>query len=215
MKTAIVLGSTGLIGSGLVPLLQASPHYGSVVLLNRRPSGHAYSKISERIIDFEAPDLAGVTGDDLYCAFGTTRRKAGSPAMHHKIDCEYPALLAALLRSRGIKRMALVSSVGADPTAANFYLRTKGELEQKILELGFEQVVIARPYFLIGRRNEFRLGEEAAILLSKLLSPILLGAAQKYRGVEAGAVARCLVETMNAGGAGVRFVESDVIRRFE
>jgi uncharacterized protein YbjT (DUF2867 family) len=211
MKTAIVLGSTGLIGSELVPLLEASPHYSSVLLLNRRPSGHASAKVSERIIDFEAPDLVGVTGDDLYCAFGTTRRKAGSEAAQYKVDYEYPALVSELLRGRGVRRMALVSSVGADVKATNFYLRTKGRLERRVIELGFEQTVIARPSFLIGRRTEFRLGEEAAILLGKLLSPFLVGSARKYRGVPASAVARCLVQAMNKDGSGVQFINSDEI----
>src|SRR5688572_20245818 len=129
MKTAIVLGSTGLIGSELVKLLQASPHYASVVLLNRRPSGHVHPRISERIVDFEAPDLTGLCGDDFYCAFGTTLRKAGSPAALHRIDCEYPTRIATGLKQRGVRQVLLVSSVGASSRAASAYLRTKAQLE--------------------------------------------------------------------------------------
>jgi uncharacterized protein YbjT (DUF2867 family) len=214
MKAAIVLGSTGLIGSELVKLLQASPHYSSVILLNRRPSGHVGSKISETIIDFAAPDLSGTTGDDLYCALGTTRRKAGSESAQYQVDYEYPALIAARLKTQGVKRIALVSSVGADVQAGNFYLRTKGKLEETIIGTGFEQTVIARPSVLIGQRAEFRLGEEAAILFLKLLSPLMIGGLRKYRGIEASTVARCLVRGTNSGPAGVRFVESDKIQGF-
>ena len=212
MKTAIVIGSTGLVGSELVKQLQASPHYSSVVLLNRRPSGSAQPKVSERILDFNAPDLAGVWADDFYCALGTTLRKAGSQAAQRQIDCEYPTMIATSLRNQGVKRIALVSSVGADAKAASFYLRTKGRLEENIIGLGFEQTVIVRPSFLIGRKNEVRMGEEAAILLMKLLSPFMFGALRKYKGIEASKVALCMVKAANSGAVGVRFIESDQIQ---
>lgn len=213
MKTAVVIGSTGLIGTELVRQLQASPHYRSVLLLNRRPSGHGQSKVAERIVDFDAPDLAGVSADDLYCALGTTRRKAGSEAAQYKVDYEYTAVIAARLRKQGVRRIALVSSVGAAPKATSFYLRTKGQLEETIIGLGFEQTVIVRPSVLIGRRTEFRMGEEAAILLLKLLSPVMVGGLRKYRGIEASLVARCLVRAANSGIPGVQLIESDKIRQ--
>ena len=210
MKTAVVIGSTGLIGAELVNQLQASPHYGSILLLNRRPSGYTQSKVSERIIDFNAPDLAGVTGEDFYCALGTTQRKAGSQAVQARIDYEYPVTIAALLRNQGVKRIGLVSSVGADAKAGRFYLRTKGRLEEAIVGLGFEKTVIARPSFLTGRRSEFRLGEESALFALKLLSPFMVGALRKYRGIPASAVARCLVQAVNSGTPGARVIESEL-----
>lgn len=210
MKTAIVLGSTGLVGSELVKLLEASPHYDSVLLLNRRPSSHAkQGKVAERVIDFEDPNLDGISGDDLYCALGTTARKAGSEAAQHRVDYEYPVALATRLRNQGVQRLALVSSVGANAQAANFYLRTKGQLEDKLISLGFAQTVIARPSFLLGRRGEYRTGEEAAILLLKLLAPLALGSLRKYRPITADQVARSLVQAAGTGAAGVWVLEYD------
>lgn len=213
MKTAIVLGSTGLIGAELVRLLQASPLYRSVLLLNRRPSGQAQPKVVEKIIDFDAPDLAGVTGDDLFCAFGTTRRKAGSAAAFERIDCAYPTAIATRLRQQGVTRIFLVSSVGANARAAGLYLRTKGKLEENIIALRFAQTVILRPSFLIGHRTEFRRGEEAAIALMKLLSPLMLGPLRKYQGIAASQVAHRLVQEANTATPGVRFIESDAIQQ--
>jgi uncharacterized protein YbjT (DUF2867 family) len=207
MKTAIVLGSTGLIGSELVQRLQASPAYSAIVLLNRRPSGIVHPKVTERIIDFDAPDLSGLSGDDLYCALGTTSRKAGSREAQHKIDCEYPTTIATRLRDQGVKRMLLVSSVGADRQAAGFYLRTKGLLEQNLIKLQFEQLVIARPSFLLGRKGEFRLGEEAAMLLMRALSPIMLGPLAKYRAIEASKVASGLMRAADTQASGTRYID--------
>ena len=209
MKTAIVLGSTGLIGSELVSLLEASPHYRSILLLNRRPSGRELGKVSERLIDFEAPDLAGLSGDDLYCAFGTTRRRAGSAAAFQRIDCAYPTTIATHLREQGVTRVFLVSSVGAKTGASGLYLRTKGQLEANLIGLGFAQTVIARPSLLLGQRSEFRLGEKTAAVLMKGLTPFMVGALRKYRPVAAASVARCLVQAAEAGEPGVRFIASD------
>lgn len=212
MKTAIVIGSTGLVGTELVKELQASSDYSKIVLLSRRSVGFRDSKVVEKIIDFAAPDLAGVSGDDFYCALGTTRRKAGSVAAQYQVDYEYPVNIASRLRAQGVSRVFLVSSVGAKAGSSNFYLRTKGQLEDTIIKLGFEQIVIARPSFLIGRRPEFRTGEEVALRLMKLLSPLMVGTLRKYRGIEASLVARCLVRVAESGGTGVRYIESDRIR---
>lgn len=215
MKTAIVLGSTGLIGSELVRLLVASPLYSSILLLNRRPSSHSHPKVSERIIDFDAPDLAGIAGDDLFIAFGTTLRKAGSQAALQRIDAQYPTAIATGLKQQGIKRIFLVSSVGADMKAAAFYLRTKGQLEQAIIALGFAQTVIARPSFLLGRTGEFRFGEEAAMLAMKLVSPLMIGSLKKYRAIQASQVARSLVQAAASESTGIQLLDYDQMQRLK
>ncbi len=211
MRTALVLGSTGLVGSELVKLLTTTDFYSSVLLLNRRASGYAHPKISESIIDFDAPALDDIRGEDLYCALGTTLRKAGSEAAQFKIDCEYPTTIARRLREQGTGQILLVSSVGADPQASNFYLRTKGQLEENIIGLGFESTVIVRPSLLLGARGDFRAGEVAASLVMKVLSPLMLGSLRKYRGIEASKVAARMVKEAKSGTAGVRIIESDRI----
>jgi uncharacterized protein YbjT (DUF2867 family) len=211
MKTAIVIGSTGLIGSELVHQLLGNSNYSKVVLLNRRASGLTHSKLTERIINFDAPDLNGVNGEDLYCAIGTTIRKAGSKEAQYKIDCEYPSTLAALLKPQGVKQILLVSSIGADETASNFYLKTKGQLEKNIRDLDFESTIILRPSILLGKRKEFRLGEKIAIVLMQLLSPLMQGSFKKYRGVQAAKVAAKMIASANSGSKGLQIIESDNI----
>lgn len=212
MTTAIVLGATGLVGSELVNVLQVTPFYSSVQLLSRRPSGHAHPRISERIIDFDAPKLDGISGTHLYCALGTTLKKAGSKAVQFRIDCEYPTTIATQLKNQGVTRMILVSSVGADAHANNFYLRTKGQLEANLIALGFESTAIFRPSILLGRQTEFRFGEHAAMLLLNVLSPLMLGPLSKYRGIDARRVAERMVQVAQSDVRGVRYFEFDQIR---
>ncbi len=127
-KTALVIGATGLVGSTLVPLLLASPSYAKVVLLVRRPLPLAHAKLVQSVIDFDQPDASLVQGDDLFCAIGTTLKKAGSQAAQYQIDCTYPHELAKLAQANGCQQFILVSSIGADAQSGNFYLRTKGDL---------------------------------------------------------------------------------------
>jgi uncharacterized protein YbjT (DUF2867 family) len=212
MKTAIVIGATGLVGSELLTLLLASAEYASVLVLSRRSSRLAHAKLTERRIDFDAPDLRGITGDDFFCAFGTTLRKAGSKEAQRRIDCDYPTTLASLLKRQGVRRMFLVSSLGADANARSFYLNTKGKLECNIIGLDFDRTVIVRPSVLVGNRPEFRRGEEMAIRVMSVLSPLLRGRLAKYRPIEASAVARCLLQQAASHTSGLSIIESDQLR---
>lgn len=211
MKTAVIIGSSGLVGSHLCDQLLDSPHYSRVILFNRRPTEIKHSKLEEKIIDFDKPDLKGLTADDVFCAIGTTIKKAGSKEAQHKIDCEYPSRLAAILKEQGAKQFLLVSSIGANAASANFYLRTKGELENNIKALGFETSIIIRPSFILGQRKEFRLGEKIGIVLMRILSPLMLGSLKKYRGVNAEAIASKLLVCANSGLSKHLVVESDAI----
>ena len=211
MKTAIIIGATGLVGSTLVEQILENPTYSKVVLLLRKPLNISYSKLIQEVIDFDNPDASKIMGDDLFCAMGTTLAKAGSKEAQYKIDCTYPFEIGKIAKTNGVKQYILVSSLGANLQSSNFYVRTKGDLEQKIKSLGFQNFVSLRPSFLLGNRKEFRLGEKIGVVLVKILSPLMLGGLKKYRGIEASKVAKSMQSLANQGLMGVHFVESDKI----
>lgn len=210
-KSALLLGATGLVGSHLLQQLLESPHYARVVAFTRRPMEMQHPKLHQEILDFDHPDLSKIKGDDLYCALGTTLAKAGSKEAQYRIDCTYPFEIGQIARQNGTRQYLLVSSVGADAKSSNFYLRTKGDLEEKIRGLDFEHFVSARPSFLMGERKEFRLGEKIGIVLAKIFASLI---PRRYRGIEAAKVARALIVKANEGGRGVEFVESEVLHGF-
>jgi uncharacterized protein YbjT (DUF2867 family) len=210
-KTALVVGATGLVGGHLVAQLLENPAYTTVVALVRRPLGLSHPKLRQEIFDFERPDADKVKGDDIFCALGTTLRKAGSEEAQRRIDCTYPAEVGRIARQNGVRQYLLVSSLGADASASNFYLRIKGELEQNIQSLGFECFISARPSILLGNRNEFRLGERVGIALARLFAPLI---PRRYRGIQAAKVAAALVALANEGRQGTHFVESDFLQNF-
>jgi uncharacterized protein YbjT (DUF2867 family) len=201
-KTALLVGATGLVGGQLLRQLLDSPHYHRVTVLARRPMLDNHPKLHSVVFDFAKPDAALVQGDDVFCALGTTLAKAGSKSAQYQIDCVYPASIGQLARANGAQRYLLVSSVGADAASSNFYLKTKGDLEQQVAAMGFERFVAARPSFLLGQRAEFRLGERVGIAVARLLGPLLVGSFKKYRGIEAAQVAAALLRFANDGQNG-------------
>lgn len=210
-KTALVIGATGLVGAELVRQLLDSPHYKQVIALVRRALPLEHPKLRQEIFDFDHPDAAKVHGDDLFCAMGTTLAKAGSKEAQYKIDCTYPVEVGKIARANGVKRYLLVSSIGADARSGNFYLRTKGDLEETIAGLGFEAFVSARPSFLLGDRQEFRLGEKIGIVLVEAFRFMI---PKKYRGIQAAQVAAALIAWANQDFTGIQYLESDALQDY-
>jgi uncharacterized protein YbjT (DUF2867 family) len=210
-KTAIIIGATGLTGTALLNQLLEHPAYNLVTVLVRREMPLQHPKLKQVIFNYDAPDASLIQGDDLFCAMGTTLAKAGSKEAQYKIDCTYPAEIGRLAKANGVKRYLLVSSVGADAHSSGFYLKTKGELEQKIQALGFERFVAARPSFLLGNREEFRFGERVGIVIAKIISPLLLGGLRKYKGIDVSDLASALIRMANDGKTGIEFPEFDAL----
>jgi uncharacterized protein YbjT (DUF2867 family) len=206
----VVAGATGLVGGQCVRILGASAEYANVIALVRRKTGLASQRIEERVVDFNRfEELSFETEADVYCALGTTIRKAGSKAAFLRVDFDYPVTLARRAAALGARRFLIVSSVAADPASPNFYLKTKGEMEREIAALPFDAVHIFRPSFLIGEREESRPGEKAGIVLARLFWFALIGPVRKYRAVPAEAVATAMVRAAVRGTNGVHIHHYD------
>ena len=211
-RSAVVAGGTGLVGEGLLRLLQADAMYHHVTSLVRRERP-AVPGVTSQLVDFERLeelDLPAV--DDAFCCLGTTRRAAGSAAAFRRVDLDYVAAFARLAKRAGALRFMLVSSVGASSGSRFLYPRTKGECEAAVSAVGFKTVVIVRPSFLVGTRIEHRPGEAVAQRLAQAMSPLLLGPLRKYAPVDAFAVANTLVRAAATAPAGISIIESEAIR---
>lgn len=149
----------------------------------------------------------------MFIALGTTIRKAGSQAEFRRIDLELPLHLAAEAAKAGAEQLVVVSSVGADPRSRNFYLRTKGELEQELTKLPFRAIHIFRPSLLIGTRHEFRLGEALAMWIAPALNLLTLGRLRRYHSAKADMVGRAMVAAAQQGSSGTHIYEYDDIAR--
>jgi uncharacterized protein YbjT (DUF2867 family) len=194
VNTSMVAGATGLVGRQVVEQLTAQRK--PVIALTRRPVADFPNGTEQLLVDFNAL-LGGAelpACQHLYVCLGTTIRRAGSRAAFRKVDIDYAVVIAKRARASGATRLTLVSSVGANVRSANFYLRTKGEVEEALLGLGFASVDIFRPGLLTGARSRRRMLEGIAQNMAKVVDPILVGGLRRYRSVPADKLAAAMVE---------------------
>jgi len=212
-KTAILFGATGLVGSELLGMLENDSRYSKIKVFGRSKPKFTSEKVELFLGDLRNPErlATNLTGDELFICLGTTIKVAGSREEFRRIDLELPAKVAAMAHANGVETAVVISSLGANSTSSNFYLRTKGEMEQKIIALNFGKVAFMRPSLLLGDRAEFRLGETISKYAMKAFGFILAGKLKRYRPVQATAVAAAMHKTANESFSGVRFVESETI----
>ena len=215
MKTALIIGSTGLVGSHLLNLLLDSNDYLKVITFVKRDQGIKHQKLTQHIIDFDKPETYKelVVGDDFFCTIGTTIKKAGNKEAFRKVDFEYPRQFATFALQNKVKQFLIVSSLGADANSGNFYLKTKGEIQDFLKECNFESVSILQPSLLLGNRTEFRLGEKIGAFFMKTLSFLFLGNLKKYKAIEGKTVAKALLITAQKNYKGFHIIESDSIQK--
>ena len=214
-KTAVLLGASGLVGGYCLQTLLADSRYARIVLLGRRELVAArHPRLAQKVVDFDALAQADFAGtDEVFCALGTTMRKAGSQQGFLRVDVDYPLSAARLSRQAGAKQFLLVSSVGADAAAKNFYLKTKGQLEQEIGKLGFKALHVFRPSLLLGKREEFRLGERIAMATLPLLNFAMAGRLRRYRAIPAASVGKAMVAAARQEKSGMFVYEYEAIRK--
>ena len=198
MKTAIVIGASGLVGSFTTLKLLKDERYQKVKVFVRNTIDISHPKLEEHIIDFDKIEVwkEFLTGDELYSALGTTIKKAGSKEAQFKVDYTYQYDVAKAAAENGVKKYLLVSSAGANYKSSNFYLRTKGSLDEKVQQLNFDQIFIFRPSILVGLRSEKRLGESIGIKIAGTITKII-PALKQYRPIEASQVAEAMIKSAN------------------
>jgi uncharacterized protein YbjT (DUF2867 family) len=214
-RTALLAGSSGLVGRALLPLLLASSAYGQTHALVRRalPDSAASSRLTMHVVDFNAlTSLPPV--DDVYIALGTTIKVAGSEAAFRLVDFDAVVNTARAARAQGATRLAVVSALGADVKSKVFYNRVKGEMQAAISDMGYISVVMAQPSLLLGNRTALgqpkRSGEEWAM---RLLGPLMGWVPRSVRPIAATSVASAMVSAMMEARPGVRILSSAQMQR--
>ncbi len=189
----------------LLNTLLDEPDYTRVYALTRRPLGKEHPKLANRTVVFErlGDQLKGLTVHDAYCALGTTIAAAGSQEAFRAVDVDAVLYFARAARAAHATRFVVVSSVGASSSSRKFYLRTKGEMEEAVSDLGFTSVDILQPSLLLGPRKALRPLEITGRIFAPLLNPLLTGARESYRAIPAETVARAMLGASRRGGRGI------------
>ncbi|MBD8037624.1 NAD(P)H-binding protein [Solibacillus sp. A46] len=193
MRSALVVGATGLVGSALVKLLCESDEYAAVNVLSRRPLDFSHPKLDVKICEFDQIDECDFEfAHEVFCCLGTTMKKAGSKEQFEKVDFEYPLTVAALAKNKGVGHFIVISAMGANEKAFAYYSRVKGNLERELINMDFPKLSIVRPSLITGNRPEFRLGETVGEKLLKVLNPLLVGPMKKVRSIPAKQIAKAM-----------------------
>ena len=190
---AILIGATGLIGKALLKELLSDNSYTEVRVLTRRTTGAHHDKLTEDLIDFDQIKDSGLElkSDVLFSTLGTTMKTAGSKERQWAIDYDMQFNAAQLASDAGTQKLVLLSSAGATAKSKIFYSRMKGELDEAVQKLNFDQVSIIRPSMLAGKREEFRWAE-------KIFTPLMYAFAwipgiRKYRPIKDVTVAKAMI----------------------
>jgi len=213
-KKAIIAGASGLTGSELLDILLNSAAYNEVLVLVRKELSVNHPKLSQLVVNFDDPESfsEAITGHALFCCLGTTRKKTPDLTVYRKIDHDYPLQLAQLCKQNGVEQYHLVSALGADAGASNFYRKIKGETERDITDAGLTALCIYQPAFLMGKRTEHRPVERFLEPIMKVIDVLLIGSLKKYRSIAARTVAQAMYNQSLKNINGVHTYPSDIIK---
>lgn len=217
MRTALVVGGSGLVGRFCLQALLEALSYERIISVARRELPDVpHPKLEQRVLpleSFNSLELPRI--HDVFCALGTTIRKAGSQQAFRHIDHDLPLAVAQHALKFGAEQFILVSSVGADSKSKNFYLRTKGELEDSLKSLPFKATHFLRPSLLLGERKERRPLESISISATRVLQFLFVGPLQRYHPISAVAVGNAMLAAAQANGNGCLVYEYDDIMRLQ
>ena len=196
MKTALIFGSSGLIGSHLLNIILKSNNYSKIKLFVRSMPKNNDSKVEFIQTDFTNLEKHkdSIVGDDCFFCIGTTRKDAPDKNEYRRIEYEIPVSVAKIAKSNSVNSFIYVSSLGANPKSSGSYLKNKGQVEEELKNISFSKLAVIRPSILLGNRKTIRLGESIGIFLMKTLSIFFLGNLKKYKPIQAKYVAKAMIE---------------------
>lgn len=207
MTRVLLAGATGLVGEATLQRALASARVQQVVAPTRRPLA-PHPKLFNPVVDFDAlpADADWWRVDAVACALGTTIRDAGSQEAFHRVDHDYPLVIARHAHAHGATTFALVSALGADAGSRVFYSRTKGEVEEAMAAIGFTSLTLLRPSLLGGERTQQRAGERLALRVLGALDGVVPA---RFRIVPAQRVAEALLRAVLDAPPGRHVIPSD------
>ena len=195
MKTALIFGSSGLIGGHLLDQLTKNNNYNKIKIFVRLELEINDPKVEVIKVNFKNLEnhKEDIKGDDCFFCIGTTKQNSPDKNEYQRVELEVPKQIAQIAKSNLVNSFIFVSALYANPKSSGDYVRFKGLVEEELKELNFPKLGIMRPSFLIGNRKEKRASETIGIFVFKLLSPLLLGPLKKMKPIHSETVAKAMI----------------------
>ena len=217
MKTALLFGSSGLVGGHLLNKLIKDTNYSKIKLFVR--SDPEISDLKVEIIKTDFNNLQNhkedIKGDDCFFCIGTTKKNSPNKDEYRRIELDVPKEIAQIAKSNFINSFIFVSALYANYKSSGDYVKFKGLVEEELKKLNFPKLVLMRPSFLMGDRKEKRVGEKIGIFVFKLLSPLLLGPLKKMRPIHSETVARAMIIVIQNDIQKTTFESNEIVETFK
>ena len=217
VHNVVIVGASGVVGARVLHHLLDHPLVGRVTAIGRRPLLQKHAKLVSVVANLSSSSsICTVTPDEVtvaFCCLGTTMKAAGSKEAFRAIDHDAVIAFATAIHQKGGKRFVLLTSAGASTTSGNFYLKTKGAVEDAVADIGFESFVTLRPSILDdgGKRQEQRLGEQVVLPVARAIFS-LIGKTHRWAPIGIDVVGTAMVRLgFDATNQRVRVIESDQI----
>ena len=212
MKTALLFGASGLVGSHVLNQLISNNNYSKIKLFVRSSINMSDPKIEIIQTDFNNLEnhREDIKGDDCFFCIGTTKKNSPDKNEYKRVELEVPKQIAQIAKSNLVNSFVFISSGYADPKSSGDYLKFKGEVEEELKRLNFPKLGIMRPSFLLGDRKEKRIGEKIGIFVFKLLSPLFLGPLKKMKPIHSATVAKAMITITQNDSSKIIFESNEI-----
>ena len=217
MKTALLFGSSGLVGGHLLNQLIKDNKYSKIKLFVRTDPEISDPKVEVIKTNFNnlQNHKEDIKGDDCFVCIGTTKKNTPDKDDYRKAELDIPKEIAKIAKSNLVNSFIFVSALYANPKSSGDYVRFKGLVEEELKRLNFQKLVLMRPSFLMGDRKEKRVGEKIGIFVFKLLSPLLLGPLKKMRPIHSETVARAMIIVIQNDIQKTTFESNEIVETFK
>ena len=214
MKTALVFGSSGLVGQQLVQQLIQNNSYQKIKLFVRKKPKIQNPKI--KIIETKFDNLEvlspEIIGDSCFFCIGTTKKNSPDKTEYQRVELDLPKKIANLAKQNKIQSFIFISSGYANSKSSGDYLRYKGLVEEELLSLKFNNLGILRPSFLLGNRKEKRIGEKIGIIIFQILSPLMMGPLKRMKPIHVKLVANAMINIAQSDFKQTIFESNEIVK---
>lgn len=213
-----MLGASGAVGGFAAHVLCGSPDIKQLTLLNRRVLAALANnaKVVQPTVDVLNPQsyahfLSG--HDTAVCCLGVGEPSKTSKEEFIKIDKTAVLDFATACKQAGVQHFQLLSAVGANAKSSSFYLKTKGELQDAIIALGFERTSFFQPSMILTPTNRYGFMQGLMLAVWPTLSVAFVGGLSKFRGIKVETLGRAIAKNALTAGQGVEILQWESINR--
>jgi NADH dehydrogenase len=193
-----ILGGGGFVGQHLVARLSTRGHH---ILLPTRERERLKSLfilpgVKVTVADIHDPDALRTLFAGMDAVINLVGILHGNASDFHAAHADLPAKVVTACRAAGVRRLLHMSALGADPTSASLYQRSKAEGERAVMAASDLAVTVFRPSVIFGPGDNF-LSLFAKLLRVAPLVPLADGQA-RFQPVFVGDVARAFADSLSA-----------------